>query len=262
MQEEKTSQNRESLLGIKDEVVREMFAKGVHWGHRTSRWHPNIKPFLYGVHHNVHVFDLNKTYDYFERALSYLRQSAAEGKVILFVGTRGLEKELVKALAGELGFPAVCEEWVGGTFTNFREILKRITYFRDAEIRVQSEESGKYTKKERNDFYKEYLRMGKKWEGLKNLQKLPDVVFLTDIKENALAVKEARHVGIPTVAITDSNTDPTLVDFPIPANDDAITSIQYILGKVKEAILKGKADNQQRLANNEQQAQKILNPKS
>lgn len=240
MQEEKTDQNMETLLGDKDEVVKEMFAKGVHWGHRTSRWHPNIKPFLYGAHHNVHVFDLNQTYYYFERALSYLRQSAAEGKVILFVGTRGLEKELVKALAQELESPAVCEKWVGGAFTNFNEILKRINYFRDAEIRVQSEESGKYTKKERNDFYKEYLRMRKKWEGLKNLEKLPDVVFLTDIKENALAVKEARQVGIPTVAIADSNTDPTLIDFPIPANDDAITSIQYILEKVKEAILKGR----------------------
>lgn len=262
MQEETTDQNVETLLGAKDEVVKEMFAKGVHWGHRTSRWHPNIKPFLYGSHHNVHVFDLNKTYDYFERALSYLRESAMQGKTILFVGTRGLEKELVKTLAAELGFPAVCEAWVGGTFTNFREMLKRINYYRDAEIRVQSEESGKYTKKERNDFYKEHIRMGKKWEGLKNLEKLPDVVFLTDIKENALAVKEARQVGIPTVAITDSNTDPTLVDFPIPANDDAITSIHYILEKVKDAILKGKTDSQKPKTEEKEQAQKVVSRKS
>ena len=240
MQEEKTNQGTQTILGLKDEAVKEMFVKGVHWGHRTSRWHPNIKPFLYGAHHNVHVFDLNKTYDYFERALSYLREMASEGKIILFVGTRGLEKEIVKTLAQELESPFVCEAWVGGTFTNFKEMLKRIKYFRDAEIRVQLGESEKYTKKERNDFYKEYIRMGKKWQGLKNLDKLPDVIFLTDIKENALAVKEARQVGIPTVAITDSNTDPTLVDFPIPANDDAITSIQYMLGKVKEAILAGR----------------------
>lgn len=228
-----------SMLGPKDDEVKQMFAQGLHWGHKTSRWNPRIKQFLYGAHRNVHVFDLNKTYDCLEAALAYLYQTAAQGKVILFVGTRGPEKEIIKELAKELRMPAVWEEWIGGTFTNFKEISRRIKYFKDLEAKLDSKELEKYTKKERNDFNKEYTRLGKKWDGIKNLDRLPDAVFMTDIKENALAVKEARLSRIPIVAVTDSNTDPTLVDFPIPANDDAITSVRYVISKVKEAVTKG-----------------------
>lgn len=227
------------ILGSKETEVKEMFAQGLHWGHKTSRWNPKIKQYLYGAHRNVHVFDLNKTYDHLEQALVYLHDAAAQGKVILLVGTRGPEKELIKELAKEVGMPAIWEEWVGGTFTNFKEISRRIKYFKDLEGKLESKELEKYTKKERNDFTKEHARLDKKWGGIKNLDKLPDVVFMTDIKENALAVKEARLVHIPVVAVTDSNTDPTLVDYPVPANDDAITSVRYVLGKVKEAITKG-----------------------
>lgn len=228
-----------AILGSKEEEVKEMFTQGLHWGHKTSRWNPKIKPYLYGVHRNVHVFDLNKTYDELGRALTYLYEAAAQGKVILLVGTRGPEKEVIKELSKALNVPAVWEGWIGGTFTNFKEISRRIRYFKDLEAKMESKELDKYTKKERNDFHKEYLRLAKKWEGIKNLDRLPDVVFMTDIKENALAAKEARLVHIPVVAVTDSNTDPTLIDYPIPANDDAITSVRYVLGKVKEAIAKG-----------------------
>jgi len=230
----------QAILGPKDETVKKMFEKGLHWGHRSSRWHPKIKPYLYGVHRNVHVFDLNKTYDCFENALEYLQDAGSKGKVILLIGTRGSEKELVKQLAQELNLPAVWEGWAGGTLTNFKEILKRIKYFRELEAKVESGGLEKYTKKERHEFHKEYSRMAKKWEGIKNLTELPDVLFLTNIKENALALKEARVCRIPVVAVTDTNADPTLVDFPIPANDDAITSVSYILEKVKEAILTGR----------------------
>jgi len=230
---------RSSMLGPKDEVVKEMFAQGLHWGHKTSRWNPKIKPYLYGVHRSVHVFDLNKTYEYFERALLYIRDAASQGKVIMLVGTRGPEKELIRETSKELSLPAVWEGWIGGTFTNFKEISQRIHYFNDLEAKELSGELEKYTKRERNEFHKEYLRLAKRWEGIKNLERLPDVLFATDIRENALAVKEARLMDIPIVAITDTNTDPTLVNYPIPANDDAITSVRYIVGKVKEAITHG-----------------------
>lgn len=228
------------LLGKKDETIKEMFAEGLHWGHRTSRWHPHIKPFLHGTHRNVHVFDLNKTYDYLLVALEYLREVSSQGKTILFVGTRGTEKELIKSLCLELNFPGVWDEWVGGTFTNFKEMAKRIKYFNDMESKQASGELEKYTKKERHEFAKVYAKMRKKWEGLKALEKLPDIVFLSNISENALTLKEARRMHIPVIAITDSNTDPMLVDYPIPGNDDAITSITFILAKVKGAILAGR----------------------
>lgn len=236
----KTTTQESLILGPKEEEVKEMFAQGLHWGHKTSRWNPKVKPFLYGSHRNVHIFDLNKTYDYLSLALDYLQQAASQNLVILFVGTRGPEKEMIKELSIELNMPAVWAEWIGGTFTNFKEISQRIRYYNDLKAKVDSKELEKYTKKERNDFHKEYLRLQKRWEGIKSMAKLPDVVFITDIKENALAVKEARLSHIPIVAITDSNTDPTLANYPIPANDDAITSIRYILAKVKEAILKGR----------------------
>lgn len=239
----KTTQKTSNLLGPKEETVKEMFAAGLHWGHRTSKWHPGIKPYLYGTHGTVHVFDLNKTYDSLQEALEYLKGCSHEGKTILFVGTRGPEKELIRTLASELQLPAVWEAWVGGTFTNFKEIAKRIKYFRDLEAKESSGELEKYTKRERQEFHKEYVRMARKWEGLRNLEKLPDCLFLSNIRDNALAVEEARRVGIPIVAIVDSNADPSKVDFPIPANDDAITSLTYILGKVKEAILAGKSVN-------------------
>lgn len=229
-----------TILGEKDAAVKEMFQKGLHWGHRSSRWHPRIKPYLYGVHRSVHIFDLNKTYECFERALEYLRDTAAQGKTILLIGTRGLEKELVQHLASELSIPAVWEEWAGGTLTNFKEIAKRIKYFKELEAKIESGELEKYTKKERHEFAKEYGQMKKKWEGIKNLERLPDAIFLTNIRENALALKEASTCDIRVVAVTDSNTDPTLVDYPIPANDDALTSMKYILEKVKEAILAGR----------------------
>ena len=237
----------QDLLGQKDEAVKEMFKQGLHWGHKTSRWHPHIKPFLHGTHRNVHIFDLNKTYDYFLEALEYLKTIAAQKKIVLFVGTRGQEKEFVRELCQELGAPGVWEEWVGGMFTNFKEVSKRVKYFKDLEEKEKSGELEKYTKKERHDFAKEYMKMAKKWDGIKSLDKLPDVVFLTNIYENALTLKEARRMNIPVVAIIDSNTDPTLVTYPIPANDDAITSIRYILGKVKEAIQKGRDNASQEI---------------
>jgi len=140
----------------------------------------------------------------------------------------------------ELHLPGVWEEWVGGTFTNFREMAKRIKYFNDMEAKQASGELEKYTKKERHEFSKTYAKMRKKWEGLKALKKLPDVVILSNIYENALALKEARSMRIPVIAITDSNTDPLLADYPIPANDDAVTSLTFVLNKIKEAILSGR----------------------
>lgn len=229
-----------ALLPAKEETIKEMFAQGLHWGHRTSRWHPHIKPFLHGSSRNVHVFDLNKTYDHFLRALEYLRDASAQGKNILIVGTRGHEKELVKFMCQELNLPGVWEDWVGGMFTNFKEVSKRIRHFNAMEAKQESGGLEKYTKKERHEFAKTYAKMRKKWEGIKTLEKLPDVVFLTNINENALALKEARLMRLPVVAIIDSNTDPLLADYPIPANDDAITSLTFILTKVKESILAGR----------------------
>jgi len=216
----------------------EMAEAGLHFGHKTSKTHPKMEPFIFGVRNTIHIIDLEKAKKEFEKALGFLSQLISEGKKLLLVGTKIQHKKLIESIAKECKLPFVNERWLGGTFTNFPVIKKRIEYFKDLERKKEEGEWEKYTKKERLKLEKELRELREKFEGLKNLEKLPDAVFLTNLDKDYLVVKESKRKGIKTVAICDTNTDPTLVDYPIPANDDAISSVKYILEKVKEVILK------------------------
>jgi small subunit ribosomal protein S2 len=218
----------------------EMAQAGLHFGHRTSRVHPKIKPYLYGVRNTIHLFDLEKTKEKLKEALKFIQEIIAENKVLLVIGTKVQIKDLVKKTAEECGLPYVNERWLGGTFTNFDTIKKRVDYYKDLERRKKEGELEKYTKKERADFDQELKNLGIKFEGIKNLDRLPDAIFVLDMRKDDLAVKEARMKGVKIVGVADSNVDPTLVDFPIPANDDAISSVKYILDKVAEVAKKSK----------------------
>lgn len=221
--------------------LEEMAQAGLHFGHRTSRIHPKIQPYLYGVRNTVHIIDLEKTKVKFEEALKFVQELISENKTLLIVGTKIQVKELVKNVSVECGLPHVNERWLGGTFTNFEFVKKRIEYFKNLE--KQKSEGGleKYTKKERAQIDKELKDLEIKFGGIKNLEKLPDAVFVSDMKKDILAIKEARMKGIKIIAISDTNCDPTLADYPIPANDDAVSSVKYILEKLKEVILKAKS---------------------
>ncbi len=223
--------------------LEEMARAGLHFGHRTSRVHPKMTPYLYGVRNTVHIIDLEKTKEKFEEALRFIQQLILENKILLIVGTKIQVKDLVKNMAQELGLPYVNERWLGGTFTNFETIKKRIEYFKDLERKKAEGELEKYTKKERAKFDQELRKLEMKFGGIKNLAGLPDAVLVLDMKKDALAVKEARIKGIKVIGISDTNVDPTLADYPIPANDDAISSVRYILEKVKEVILSAKSEN-------------------
>ncbi len=218
----------------------EMMKQGCHFGHRTSRVHPKMLPYIFGVRNTVHLIDLEKTVVKFKEALEFIQEFVSQGKTILFVGTKVQFKALIKDLAEESGLSYVNERWLGGTFTNFRVLKKRVDYFKDLQNKRKTGELEKYTKKERSKIDQELVRLKIKFEGLKNLAGLPDAVFVLDMRKNNLAVKEARMKGIKVIAISDTNVDPTLADYPIPANDDAISSVKYILEKVKEVILKSK----------------------
>ncbi|MDO8436240.1 MAG: 30S ribosomal protein S2 [bacterium] len=218
--------------------LEEMGQAGLHFGHRTSRINPKINPYLYGVRNNVHIFDLEKTAEKLKEALSFIQQIIKEGKVMILVGTKIQVKNLSKEMAKECGLLYVVERWLGGTLTNFETIKKRIEYFKSLEKKKEEGELEKYTKKERANFDKEIKDLEMKFGGIKNLEKLPDAIFVLDMKKDNLAVKEARAKGVKVIGIADTNTDPTLADYPIPANDDAISSVRYILEKMKEAILK------------------------
>lgn len=222
-------------FGIKPE---EMVKAGVHFGHRLSKCHPKMKDFLYGVKNAVHIINLEKTIEKLTTALNFIQELIRDGKILLFVGTKIQVKELVKETALKCGLPYVSERWLGGTFTNFETIQKRIEYFKELENQKEAGGFEKYTKKEKIKINRELQRLEVKFGGIKSLTRLPDAIFVASMEKDALAIKEARGKGIKIVSIADTNVDPSLVDFPIPANDDAISSVKYILEKVKEIILK------------------------
>jgi len=220
--------------------IEEMAKFGLHFGHRTSKFHPKMAPFVYGMRNNIHIINLEKTKEKFEEALKFIKNLISDDKVLLVVGTKIQMKELVKEFATECGLPYINERWLGGTFTNFDVIKKRIEYFKELERKKAEGELEKYTKKERAKIEKELEDLRVKFEGIKNLEKLPDAIFVLNMAKDALAVKEARKMGVKIVGISDTNADPTLADYPIPANDDAISSLKYILEKVKKVILSTK----------------------
>lgn len=209
---------------------------GLHFGHNVSRLHPKMKPFVAGIKNNVHMIDMEKSAKEFERALKFVTATVAEGKTILFVGTKIQMKAMVKKTAEDCQMPYVVERWLGGTLTNFETISKRVQYFKDLESKKAHGDFEKYTKKERMGFDKELALLKTKFDGIKNMPKLPDAVLIFDIKKDIVAAREAKRRGIKIVGVIDTNIDPTLADYIIPANDDAISSIKYILEKVQEAI--------------------------
>ena len=220
--------------------LEEMARAGLHFGHRSSRIHPKMKPYLQGVRNTIHIISLEKTAEKLEEVLKFIKEIISEGKTLLLVGTKIQVKELVKETAESCGFPYVSERWLGGTFTNFGIIRKRIEYFKDLERKRDSGGLEKYTKKERAKIEKKIRGLERKFGGIKNLEKLPDVIFVLEMKKDELAIKEARKMGIKVISISDTNCDPSLADYFIPANDDAISSVKYILEKVKEVILKAR----------------------
>lgn len=216
--------------------IEEMVQAGLHIGHRTSKIHPKMNPYIDGVKGTIHNINLDKTAEKLKEALNFIQELISENKTLLLVGTKIQIKEMVKDFATECSLPFINERWLGGTFTNFEIIKKRVNYFKDLENKKREGELEKYTKKERIKIDKELKNLEIKFGGIKNMEKLPGAIFVLDIKKDDLAVKEARIKGIKIIGISDTNTDPTLVDYPIPANDDAISSIRYILEKVKEAL--------------------------
>ena len=224
---------KKNEFGINPE---EMLKAGLHFGHRTSKLHPKMELFVYGVRNTVHIIDLEKTSEKLKEALEFIKQLMKEQKILLFVGTKIQHRELVENVAKGYNLPYVTERWLGGTLTNFQVMEKRIEYLKEMQEKKQSGDFEKYTKKERIEIDRELQKLEIKFGGIKNLERPPDAIFVCDMRKDDLAVKEARMKGIPIIAIADTNVDPTLVDFPIPANDDAISSVKYILEKVVEVI--------------------------
>lgn len=226
----------------------EMLKAGVHFGHQKSRWHPKMKPYIFGVRNGVHIIDLEKTQEALATVLEYVKGLVANGKTILFVGTKRQAQAIVKAAAESCGMPYLTERWIGGFLTNFSEAKVRLKKYLTMRQEVASGEIEKYTKKEQLEFKKVLATMDKYLTGVANLTALPDAVFIADMRDSKIAVAEATQTGVPIIGVCDSNVNPLQADYPIPANDDAVNSIKIIVNLLAEAVNDGRAEFEKKKA--------------
>lgn len=225
-------------------TIEEMLKAGMHFGHRTSKWHPKMEPFIFTKRNGVHIIDLMKSRQKLEEALNFMKKFAQEGKIILFVGTKMQVKKPLKEMAEEVGMPYVEEKWLGGTLTNFPIIKKMIKKYKDLLDDKKTGKLAKYTKKEQLDFDRETARLRMRVGGMADMNRLPDAIFIWDIKTEKTSVAEAKMRNIPMIAICDTNVNPTDINYPIPSNDDATKTIKLLLNVIKEAVLEGKKEKE------------------
>jgi small subunit ribosomal protein S2 len=228
--------------------VKELLEAGVHFGHQTKRWNPKMREFIFGQRDGIYIINLQKTATLFHEALDFVQRIASEGRSVLFVGTKRQAQEVVAEEAARAGVPYVNTRWLGGTLTNYRTIKKRIERMRWLDNFLANPIEGRFSKKELLMLGKEQVKLAKVLSGIRGLDRLPDALFVIDPKKEHIAVLEARKLGIPVVAVVDTNCDPDDIDFPIPGNDDAIRAIKLFAGKIADAILSGRTLWEKRVA--------------
>ncbi len=228
-------------------TMKELLEAGVHFGHQTRRWNPKMKPYIFGSRNGIHIIDLQKTVQLMDVAYNFVRDTVAEGKDILFVGTKKQAQEAIQEEATRCGMFYVNHRWLGGTLTNFKTIRKSIEKLKKLERLEESPEFQGLTKKELIKLMKKREKLRRNLGGIKDMEKLPGALFIVDPKREEIAVREARKLGIPIVAIVDTNCDPDLIDYVIPGNDDAIRAIKLFSSKIADAVLEGKQLREERL---------------
>ena len=238
MEEKKEEKNKINMM--------DMLKAGVHFGHKKSKKHPKMDDYVFGIRNGISIIDLSKTKNKLSEASDFVKKTSTNGGTILFVGTKRQASKIVEAAAKRCDMPYVSERWLGGTFTNFDKILigrKRL------ESLIEQKESGelqkKYTKKEIGEISREMKRLEIKFGGIKKMNKIPEAVFIVDIQEEETALLESIAKNVPVIAITDTNTNPSKIEFPIPANDDAIRSIELITNIIADAVIEGRANKPQ-----------------
>lgn len=232
-----------------DVDIKKLLEAGAHFGHKTSRWHPKMAQYIHSKRGGTHIIDLTKTVAELEKALAFLEQTAGEGKQVLFVGTKRQAHDIIKSAAEATNMPFVVERWLGGMLTNRNTIGGRIKHLKDLEEKMENGTlAARYSKLEVQRFQEEIEDMNHIYGGVKDLAAKPGAVFVVDIVHDVNAVREAKKLGVPVVGLVDTNADPTLIDYPIPANDDAIGTIQLITDYIQSAIESGKAAHAKKAA--------------
>jgi len=219
--------------------MKALLETGVHFGHRTQRWNPKMKPFIFTERNGIHIIDLQQTIIRLGEAYNTVRDTVSQGGTILFVGTKRQAQDSIAEQAQRCGMPYVNQRWLGGTLTNWRTIRQRIDYLLELENRREIGEFDRLPKKEVLKLERKIAKLNKRLGGIKEMRTLPDLLYITDVRREHLAVKEANMLGIPIVAMVDTNCDPDPIDYIIPANDDAIRGIKLITTKIADAVLEG-----------------------
>lgn len=242
-----------------EELIKQLLEAGVHFGHQTKRWNPKMASFIFGERNSVYIIDLEKTVEYLKRARDFLRELTRRGEMVLFVGTKKQAQDIIKEQAAACGMYVVSHRWLGGLLTNFSTIKKSIARLKDIDKMKEDGRIASFTKKEVSLLLKERDKLEKGLGGIKDMEKLPAALFVVDSKKEELAIAEAKKLGIPVVALIDTNCNPELIDYPIPGNDDAIKSIRLITTLIAESIAEGRKGFLEYLsqANIQSQAQEL-----
>ncbi len=220
-------------------TIRQMIENGVHFGHHARRWNPKMAEYIYGKKDNIHIIDLQQTYPMLYTALNAAREIAANGGKVLFVGTKRQAQDIIKENAERCGQYYVNYRWLGGMLTNWKTVYKSISRLNKLNEMFDKNETEGYTKKELLNLKKEQDKLAKELNGVMNMGGQPDLLFVVDMPKEDLAIKEAKKLGIPVIGIADTNADPSLVDFPVPGNDDAVRAIQFYCELLSSAVLDG-----------------------
>ena len=221
--------------------MKALLESGVHFGHRTNKWDPRMRPFIFTERNGIHIIDLQQTVKALNNAYNVVRDSAASGGTVLFVGTKRQAQETVREEAVRCGMPYVTERWMGGILTNWTTMYQRIQELERLEKLRDSGDINRLTKKEGLLIQREITRLEIRLSGLRKMKRLPDYVFIVDVCRETTAVKEANKLEVPVIALVDTNCDPTGIDYVVPSNDDAIRAIKLLVGKIADAVLEGKA---------------------
>jgi small subunit ribosomal protein S2 len=235
--EDKNVIRRKQKVGVVS--MKALLETGVHFGHRTKRWNPKMKSFIYTERNGIHIIDLQQTMTALDKAYDVVRNSVSEDGIVLFVGTKRQVQENLAEQAQRCSMPYVNQRWLGGTLTNWRTIRQRIDHLLNLEDRQERGDFERLLKKEALQLEREIAKLNHRLSGIKDMQRLPDMLFITDVRREATAVKEANKLGIPIVAMVDTNCDPDPIDYIIPANDDAIRALKLITTKVADAVIEG-----------------------
>jgi small subunit ribosomal protein S2 len=222
--------------------VKQLLEAGAHFGHQTSRWHPRMKKYIFTKREGIHIIDLEQTVTMLDKACAFIRQVTAEGGKVLFVGTKKQAQEAVAEAANRCGMYYVNQRWIGGVLTNFATIQSRIDFLVRLEDQQSRGEFGRLPKKEVLKLEKEIARLNRMMGGIKEMTALPDVLFIVDPPKEKIALAEAKRMGIPVVGIADTSCNPDEIDYPVPANDDAIRAIKLICGKIADAAIEGTSE--------------------